>query len=139
MTVYRATRHDLTQVLIRGDLEDPATLDLYQRHLPERIHAVSDPPWNPGNATCWRTHARTPRRVPTTSSWTAGARWLSCARSAVPWLCWSSRAPTWRTRTYWAAIRRCPGWRLRERSVCAVQYGSGAKMLPNALLHFGGP
>lgn len=61
MTVYRATRHDLTQVLIRGDLEDASTLDLYRCHLPERVHAVySDPPWNPGIATWFRSHAGFP-------------------------------------------------------------------------------
>lgn len=141
MTVYRATRHDLTQVLIRGDLEDPATLDLYQRHLPERIHAVySDPPWNPGNATYWRTHAKDGRAASYDrflDGWCAVAE-LCQERGAVAVLVEQS-ANVAHQDLLRAAIRRCPGWRLRERSVYAVQYGSGAKMLPNALLHFGGP
>ena len=56
---YRCTFCDCTQILMCRDLEDPKTLEDYRRLLPNRVRLVySDPPWNPGNATYWRTHAK---------------------------------------------------------------------------------
>lgn len=138
-TVYRATLGPLTQTLIRADLEDPATLKLYQRYLPEQVHAVySDPPWNPGNATYWRTHAKDGRIASYDhflDGWCAVA--ALCQERGARDVLVEQSANVAHQDLLRAAIRRCPGWRLRERAVYHVEYGSGSKMLPNALLHFG--
>jgi len=56
---YRCTFRDCTQILMCRDLEDPQTIEDYRRLMPPRVRLVySDPPWNPGNATYWRTHAQ---------------------------------------------------------------------------------
>lgn len=139
-TVYRAIRHDLTQTLIRVDLEDPSTLDLYRRYLPEQVHAVySDPPWNPGNATYWRTHAKDGRIASYDrflDGWCAVA--ALCQERGARNVLVEQSANVAHQDLLRAAIQRCPGWRLLfERRVYTVQYGSGARLLPNALLHFG--
>lgn len=138
-TVYRATRGPLTQTLIRADLEDPSTLELYRRYLPEMVHAVySDPPWNPGNATYWRTHARDGRIASYDrflDGWCAVA--ALCQERGARDVLVEQSANVAHQDLLRAAIRRCPGWVWSERAVYPVRYGTGAKLLPNALLHFG--
>lgn len=139
MTIYRCTRDNLTQTLICSDLEDAATLDAYRQHLPEQIHAVySDPPWNPGNATYWRTHAKD-GRVAFYGRFLDG--WCSvaalCQERGARNVLVEQGANVAHQDLLRAAIRRCPGWVWPERAVYQVRYGTGARLLPNALLHFG--
>lgn len=46
------------QTLMQGDLQTDGTVDRFIDALPDEVPLVySDPPWNPGNASYWRTHA----------------------------------------------------------------------------------
>lgn len=139
MTIYRATRAGLTQTLIRGDLLDQETRDAYRVVLPGQVRAVySDPPWNPGNSTYWRTHAGLEPRS------TYGAfldAWVDVAaecqdRGAGDVLVEQS-ANVAHQDLLRAAVQRQPRWTLPERVVYPVRYGSGSRLLPNALIHFG--
>ena len=129
-----------SQRLLCGDLTDPATLRWYEATLPDRVRLVySDPPWNPGNATFWRTHAG----LGPCASYDAFLRaWcgvvaLCIARGCADVLVEQS-ANVRHADMLRAAIAATPGWTLPERAVYPVRYRGGAKMLPNALLHFGG-
>lgn len=58
MKVYTASRKDKTQILACADIQDNDHREKLHELLPDAVDLVySDPPWNPGNATYWRTHA----------------------------------------------------------------------------------
>lgn len=139
MNIYRATLHGLTQTLIRGDLLDQETRDAYRRLLPAQVRAVySDPPWNPGNSTYWRTHAGLEPRS------TYGAfldAWVDVAAECIDRGARDVLVEQSANEAHQDLLRvaiRCESrWTLPEHAIYYVRYGSGAKLLPNALLHFG--
>lgn len=128
-----------TQTFRCGDLTDPATLAWYEATLPPRVRLVySDPPWNPGNATFWRTHAG----LGPCESYHAFLRaWCAVVALCIARGCRDvlveQSAIVRHADLLRAAIAETPGWTLPELSVYPVCYRGGAKMLPNALLHFG--
>lgn len=137
--MYVCTLGDQRQILLCGDLQDPETLAWYRAHLPDRVRLVySDPPWNPGNATYWRTHAGRER----CESYTAFLRaWCSVvvecmARGAEDVLVEQASNPKHHNMLLDVA-GALPGWALPEVGRHAVLYGSGSRLLPNLLLHFG--
>ena len=138
IAIYRATRRGLTQTLIRGDLLDVETRNAYRRLLPVEVRAVySDPPWNPGNGTYWRTHAGLAPRETYDAFLDA---WCTVAVECMDRGCMDVLVEQSANVTHQdmlrAAVRRQPRWTLRERTVYPVEYGSGSRLLPNALLHF---
>ncbi len=139
---YRATRGSLTQNLLRTDLQDPKTLDLYRRILPDAVQTVySDPPWNPGNASYWRTHAG----LEACASYNAFLdAWIAVVVEAISRgaqdVCTEQSIKKEHCDMLLKRIEANPGWTLPLLERWKVYYGSpnsAGCRLPNELLHFG--
>jgi hypothetical protein len=136
MTVYTCTLGDLTQRLAVLDL-DGGGVGMAIRLMPESVELVySDPPWNPGNATYWRTHAKQ-------SACESYARFLDrlveiyvqCQnRGARNVLIEQSIRPEHHG-MFLTAVDRNPAWKLAYQGHYEVFYSRQRR--PNALLHFG--
>ena len=139
---YRLTCRGLTQILLNADLEDPVTLSAVRSALPGAVSLVySDPPWNPGNATYWRTHAGA---MPCASYDRFLDAWVSVvaecqARGTTDVLSeWSANDR--HRQMALDAVARNLAWRLPLLEQWTVYYGSpgsASVRRPNVLLHFG--
>lgn len=138
MTV-RCVRGDLTQIFRCGDLLDADAVPWYREHLPPRVRLVySDPPWNPGNGKFWRTKAGLDLRSTYDDFLAAWCAVVAlCQRRGCTDVLVEQSINAAHANLLRAAIARTEGWTLPERGVWRVLYGTGAKLLPNALLHFG--
>lgn len=144
MIVYTYTRGPLKQILINADLENPATFAAYMKLMPKRVNLVySDPPWNPGNATYWRTHAGEapcPSYDKFLDAW--GRVVAECiSRGADNVFTEQSVNPKHQAMLH-AAIARNPAWILPLRQTWTVFYGSpgsASVRRPNSLLQFCAP
>ena len=139
MTFYLARLGSLTQTLFQGDLLDAETRDTYRVILPSKVRVVySDPPWNPGNGTYWRTHAGLAPRATYDAFLDAWVDVVTeCIDRGARDVLVEQSANVAHQDMLRAAIRRQPRWTLPERATYPVLYGSKAKPLPNALLHYG--
>lgn len=141
MKTYVATRAQQTQTLFQGDILDDEVFDAYRAVIRDgRVGAVySDPPWNPGNGTYWRTHAGLEPRATYDAFCDAWVRIVAlCQQWEATDVLVEQSANADHQNLLRAAIRRSPDWVLVEQQVYPVLYGSGSKLLPNALIHFGG-
>lgn len=139
--MYVCTFNGLEQRLIVGDLEKPSDREKFTSALPDQVGMVySDPPWNPGNATYWRTHAK---RGPCTDydefldCWCAVVK--ECiGRGAAHIFCEQSHNEKHRELLFCAIYRAA--WFLGLQEEWTVYYGSpgsASVKRPNTLLHFG--
>jgi hypothetical protein len=125
-----------------ADLEDSATLPRFIDLIPSAVGFVySDPPWNPGNATYWRTQAgkdRCESYGQFLDEWVAVV--VECIdRGATDVFCEQSFNEKHRG-MFLSAVKRSPAWRLRLLEEWTVFYGSpgsASVRRPNTLLHFG--
>ncbi len=141
-TFHRCTNGPLTQLFLCADLEDASTLKQFKSILPDSVNVVySDPPWNPGNATYWRTHAgydRCGSYDKFLDAWVAVA--AECIRRGATNVLTEQSANQKHCDMVLAAIKRNAGWDLPFRKKWRVFYGSpGSASVrhPNVLLHFG--
>jgi hypothetical protein len=140
--IYHCTRGNRTQILLCADLEHPGTLPLLQSLLPPVVRLVySDPPWNPGNATYWRTHAG---REPCANynrfldSWCAVV--AECIARGGTDIFAEQSTNDRHCAMFMAAVARQPRWSLPLLEQWTVYYGSpgsASVRRPNVLLHFG--
>jgi len=141
--VVRYVRGPRYQVLACRDIQAPETLrELQNDLLPGHIDLVySDPPWNPGNATYWRTHAGLepcPDYAAFVERWaTVGAE---CIQRGARHVLVEQSSNEAHAAILMRAIEARPGWTLPLLERWTVYYGSpGSKSVsrPNTLLHFG--
>jgi len=139
--LYRCTRGARVQIVLHLDLEHPSTRDFLFAALPDKVSCIySDPPWNPGNATYWRTMAGLD---PCASYHSFQDRWCDVvsqciSRGASDVFCEQS-ANTEHQQMFMNAVARQSSWTLPLVEQWIVFYGSwGIKpRRPNVLLHFG--
>jgi len=144
MKIHHLKYRGLEQTLFELDIESISALTAYQRHL-ESLEGpflvYSDPPWNPGNATYWRTHAG---KAPCYSyarfldSWVAiGAE---CQMRGTLGIFTEQSANPLHKQLLLDAVARHSGWTMPLIEEWTVYYGSpGSQSVrrPNTLLHFG--
>lgn len=140
---YQCVRKDRVQLFLCADLEADDTRGRLESLLPQRCDFVySDPPWNPGNATYWRTHAgkdpcRDYHRF--LDSWVRAV--TSCiARGATDVFTEQSSKTVHQNMTHDAISRAGDTWPLPLVEQWEVFYGSpgsASVRYPNALLHYG--
>jgi hypothetical protein len=132
------TRGSLTQRFVEVDLDEDSNLaEILLRWLPPTVDLVySDPPWNPGNATYWRTYAK----LGACRSYASFldrlvAIYVACQhRGARHVLVEQSSNPAHHGMLL-DAVHRHPEWMLPLQRVYDVLYAKPQR--PNALLHFG--
>lgn len=139
---WRCTRGARMQKLACWDLEAADTPAVVTALLPPTCALVySDPPWNPGNATYWRTHAGLrpcfsyPRFL---DAWVAMV--ALCQERGATHVLTEQSATQGHCQMLHAAIARSTRWSLPFLEDWAVFYGSpGSTSVrrPNRLLHFG--
>lgn len=138
MKVYTCTLGSLIQRLAVLDLDSADGLVCAIGLLPEVVRLVySDPPWNPGNATYWRTYAKTGNACASYQAFLDRlvAIYVECQRrGALDVLVEQSIKPEHRSMLV-AATHRNPGWTLPYQGHYEVSYSSHPR--PNALLHWG--
>jgi len=136
--VYTCTLGPLTQRLAVLDLDSANGLARAIDLLPEAVRLVySDPPWNPGNATYWRTYAKTGNACASYQAFLDRlvSIYVECQRrGALDVLVEQSIKPEHRGMLV-AATYRNPGWALPYQGHYEVLYSSPPR--PNALLHWG--
>lgn len=142
MKFFKCVRGDRIQLLSCIDIQRDGAINCLRKILPGYVRLVySDPPWNPGNATYWRTHAG---REPCDSyrgfvdAWSAFSM-EAISRGATD--IFTEQSCNGEHRGYVLdAIDRIGDWPLRLIEEWTVYYGSpGSKSCsrPNVLLHFG--
>lgn len=141
LNIFHCGRRGREQILICGDIEEPSTREALESSMPPLVHTVySDPPWNPGNATYWRTHAGL---GPCESYNRFLDAWCSAAsaclkRGASNVFIEQSNHDT-HAKMFIDATGRQPSWPPLQRK-WTVYYGSPGSAgcrRPNSLLHFG--
>jgi hypothetical protein len=139
---YTCVRGNCTQILINGDLEDAKTIALFYSIVPDKVRLVySDPPWNPGNATYWRTHAGV---GPCASYDSFLDRWTSvvskCILQGATDVFTEQSINDKHRDMFISAVQRQESWKLPLVEQWTVFYGSpgsASVRRPNSLLHFG--
>lgn len=142
-TMYICRRGNREQRLLCADLEAPNTLERFKKILPQQISVVySDPPWNPGNATYWRTHAgkkKCESYERFLDSWITVV--IECInRGASDIFCEQSSNEKHRMMFMNAVSKYGKQWPfilLEEWTVFYGSPGSASVRRPNTLLHFG--
>ena len=96
----------------------------------------SDPPWNPGNAKYWRTHARV-RQTESDDGYQAFLKaWCREVIAYHPASVLVEQSANWgHASMLLAAAEDSPGWRWPLLEHWEIQYGHPRR--PNRLLHFG--
>lgn len=137
MTIYTCIRGDLTQRLAVVDLDSDDGVARAIGLLPDQVSVnYSDPPWNPGNATYWRTHAD---QDPCTSY----ARFLdrvvaiasACQERGASNVLIEQSIIERDLALFKAAVERSPSWLLPFEQIYRIQYSRPLR--PNALMHWG--
>src|SRR3990167_1636129 len=140
--IYACTRGDTKQVLFHGDLQMQETQDRWREMMPGRVRLVySDPPWNPGNATYWRTHAG----LDPCASYDAFLdAWVGVVATAIERgagdVLQEQSANVKHSDMLLLAVARQPRWTLPLLERWSVYYGSpgsASVRTPNVLFHFG--
>lgn len=140
--VYRCMRNGRTQIMLCGDLENIEARDRLISYLPDNVGMVySDPPWNPGNATYWRTHAK---KDPCLSYNAFLDAWCSvvseCISRSANHIFTEQSANEKHCQMLLDAVARNDKWNLPLLEKWTVFYGSPGSISvkrPNILLHFG--
>ena len=126
-----------TQLLLCADLEDPNTLDLVKKYLPEQVRAVySDPPWNLGISNMFRSRVGLgpcPSFLGLMEAWARIP--AECqVRGAQDILVEHSADPI-QYEMLLEAVQKCENWKLSVLESWTVTYGSPKKR--NKLFHYG--
>ena len=126
----------LKQILAVGDLCGEGGVWLMEQlaSLPRMRLVYSDPPWNPGNAKYWRTHAGDTTRVAYSELLLAWCK-VVVASGATDVFCEQSHIDKHRQMLFDAVAETPEFPPLLEQWI--VYYGSLGCIRPNSLLHFG--
>ncbi len=139
--IYILEGFETKQVFICGDIEDKKTKELFLKYLPLSVGIVySDPPWNHGNATYWRTHANKEPCEDYNGFLDTFCKYVSASinRGATDIFTEQSFNEKHR-KIYYSAVERAQ-WSLPLIDEKIVYYGSpGSRSVkrPNSLLHYG--
>lgn len=140
--MYVCTRGNRIQRLLCADLEHSDTFSKIKAMLPKRVALVySDPPWNPGNATYWRTHAN---KEPCASYPDFLDKWIDivveCIERGARDVFVEQSQIVKHKEMFYEAIKRHEEWCLNLLETWTVYYGSpgsASVRRPNLLIHYG--
>ncbi|RLG44862.1 MAG: hypothetical protein DRN81_03395 [Thermoproteota archaeon] len=134
-------RKDMFQVLICGDIEQDDTYQEFLSVLPEKVDIVySDPPWNPGNATYWRTQAGKQPCKSYTLFLDRFCSYVSACIDRGAMDIFTEQSYNDKHRNMFIRAVKRANWGLPLIEEWSVYYGSpGSRSVqhPNTLLHFG--
>ena len=138
MKVSTYTRRSLTQRFVEVDLDDDGNLaEVLFRWLPPAIDLVySDPPWNPGNASYWRTYAN----LDACRSYASFldrlvAIYVACQQRGARHVMIEQSSNPAHHGLLLEAVQQHYDWSLPLQRIYDVLYAKPQR--PNALLHFG--
>lgn len=139
MHAYYCSRRNRQQIHICLDLESAGSLYTIENILPRCDLVYSDPPWNPGNATYWRTHAKKPPCKDYSHFVDTWAKAVALGIKAGARHVFSEQSSHLAHRQVMldAAAAHWPLPLLEEWTVFYGSPGSGSVRHPNHLLHYG--